>query len=299
MNSGFIDLHIHSRFSNDGTLSPEEIASKAKELNFCAIAIADHDTIDGVNEGILAAQKYEIEYIPAVEVTTELNTHYFHVLAYFIDNDHVGTIHLINRLKEIRMNKNLFRVDRINKMGIKVSDDIIAMMKRGVLVVGPTLAGDVFRQDENRNHPVIIQCKEKASKDAIILFYKDIIKKIDKEYEEKRWLSTLEAIEMINNASAVPVLAHPGADLFHASTKEIALLKEHGLEGLEVYSSYHTPEKVEYYKQIAKDLGLLITGGSDYHGAIKPRVPFGCIKIDDYTIVENLRAVHLSKSSLH
>jgi len=293
--NGFIDLHIHSRFSNDGTLTPDEIASRAKELDFRTIAITDHDTLEGVYEESIAAQKYEIEYIPAVEVTTEIRSHFFHVLAYFIDVNSCASLHLIDRLKEIRMNKNLYRVNRIGKLGLKISDELIALVQKGVLIVGPMLAGDVFRQDANNNHPLIKQMMEKSGKEAMISFYKEVIKKIDKEYEERRWLSTIEAIEIINKAAAIPVLAHPGANLFFASPEEIVVLKEHGLEGLEVYSTYHSPDQIEYYKNIAKDLNLIVTGGSDYHGAIKPKVAFGCIKINDYTIVEQLRQAHLKK----
>jgi 3',5'-nucleoside bisphosphate phosphatase len=293
---GYIDLHIHSKFSNDGSLSPDEIASRAKELDFSIIAIADHDTLDGIPEGVLAAQKYSIEIIPAVEVTTELDSHFFHILAYYVAITNPATLRLITRLKEIRINKNLFRVDRIYKLGLRISDDFIALVKKGVLVVGPTLARNVFQQDVNKNHPVIQQLHAKYGKDAIISFYKEIIKKIDREYENQRWLSTLEAITLINAAAAVPVLAHPGASLFYAPVELIARLKKHGLEGLEVFSTYHTPDAIAFYYKVARDYNLLITGGSDFHGAIKPNVSFGCIKINDHSIVERLKQAHQNKT---
>ncbi|OGF67226.1 MAG: hypothetical protein A2Y62_03245 [Candidatus Fischerbacteria bacterium RBG_13_37_8] len=285
----YIDLHIHSCCSNDGLLSPEEIVAKAKQLDFKTIAIADHDTVDGIEEEMRTGIKHDLEIIPAIEVTTELNTHFYHILAYFIDpaNDYI--VQLISRLKETRKKKNLHRICFIKEMGLAVPEEIIKVIERGELIVGPTLSIAVMDCEQNQDHATVNLLKRRSKKEYSILFYKEIIKEIDRKYSERRWLSTLEAIKVINEAGAIPVLAHPGSHLFYASPENITLLQHHGLKGIEVYSSYHSETQQTFYKEIALQNGLIITGGSDFHGKVKPHVTFGSLKLDDYTIVEQLK----------
>ena len=106
---------------------------------------------------------------------------------------------------------------------------------------------------------------------------------------QKRNVSLVEILEIIPKTGGVPVLAHPGAYFQQVKEKDIRYLKERGLEGLEVYTTYHEPEQTKLYKELADRYDLVPTAGSDFHGKIKPHIPFGAIKDGDYSMVEALR----------
>jgi predicted metal-dependent phosphoesterase TrpH len=105
----------------------------------------------------------------------------------------------------------------------------------------------------------------------------------------KQTLDLLEVLRAAPRIDAVPVLSHPGAYFQRTSKEDLVILKENGLEGIEVYTSYHDPPQTELYSKIAKELDFVATAGSDFHGRIKPHIPFGFIKEGEYTMVEELR----------
>lgn len=290
--SKYIDLHIHSCNSSDGLLTPEEIVKKAKENDFRTIAIADHDTVKGVNDALFHGMKNDIEVIPAIEATTQYNNHIYHVLAYYfkLSDEHINL--LIQELIKRRKDKNIFRLQKLSELDLVVPEGIINLINKGELIVGPTLSKAIIEDDRNKNNMLINKLKEEDALNYSILFYKRVIKGIDMNYGHQQWLSTLDVIKMIRQGGSVPVLAHPGADLFYASKEDIEMLKENGLLGIEVYSTYHSVEQIIQYSEIANRLNLLITGGSDYHGKVKPQIGFGSVKIDNYSIVDKLREAY-------
>jgi len=291
----YIDLHIHSIFSSDGSLKPDEIIALASKLQFRTIAIADHDTVEGLHYINNAYKNFPIELIPAIEISTELNSRFYHILAYFIDLNNECILDLIKELNEIRIKKNYHRIKNLMALGLVVPHSLLEDIKAGKLIVGPTLANYIIKENLNKDHPIIKHYQELNPAEANILLYKEVIKKFDKEYEGPKWFSTIKAIQIINKAGAIAVLAHPGATLFYATPEDILFFKENGLLGIEVYSTYHNQEKIEYYKELANKLSLLITGGSDFHGPVKPKVEFGCLKLDDYSIVEKLKETYYRK----
>jgi predicted metal-dependent phosphoesterase TrpH len=105
----------------------------------------------------------------------------------------------------------------------------------------------------------------------------------------RRNVSLLEIMKLVPKTEGVPVLAHPGAYFQQVKKEDLILLREHGLEGLEVYTSYHDPEQTRFYKEAAEELDLVATAGSDFHGRIKPHIRFGSLDKGDYSMVESLR----------
>lgn len=293
----YIDLHIHSIFSSDGSLKPDEIISLASKLHFRTIAISDHDTVEGISYIFNANKDFPIEVIPAIEISTELNSHFYHILGYFIDINNEHILNLIKEIKEIRVKKNYHRIKNLMSLGIVIPHSLLEDIKRGKLIVGPTLADYIIKENLNKDHPIIKHYEGLGEGEANIFLYKEVIKKFDKEYEGPKWLSTIKAIQMINKAGAIAVLAHPGAPLFSATSDDILFFKENGLLGIEAYSTYHNKEEIEYFKELANKLNLLITGGSDFHGPIKPKVEFGSLKLDDYSIVEKLKEACYKKAN--
>ena len=262
-----IDLHIHSTAS-DGTLSPSEIISLAHSLNLGAIAITDHDTIDGSKEALALGIPPSLKFLTGVEISASSNpalpyTGSFHMLGYSIRLDDPVLNQALDQLQDARKNRNPEIVKRLNNMGINFSLKDVE---------------DEF-SDGQLGRPHIAQLMVKRG------FVKSTNEAFDKylgtgrpAYVDKYRLDCARAIEIILAAGGIPVLAHPV--LLHIKDKNrfehlIANLKEIGLKGIETYYPEHPPDLTAYYAKVANRYGLLMTGGSDFHGSIKPDIKMG------------------------
>jgi|YelNatPaOPRAMG01_1025707.scaffolds.fasta_scaffold07505_7 predicted metal-dependent phosphoesterase TrpH len=240
------DLHIHSSFS-DGEWSPKEIVLTASKLGLSAIAITDHDTIAGIKEAEMIASTAGVEIIPAVEINTDYNEREIHILGYYLDINSPALVEGLKRQREARLKRNEEIVDKLNKLGLKISFEEVLGLAGGESLGRPHIAQALV----NRGYA---QCKEEA--------FAKWLKRGSPAYVPRRSISWQEAIKLINQASGIAVLAHPGKSYVDYLIPHI--VKE-GLQGIEVRHPSHTPEDSERYKQICRDLCLLATGGSDAH----------------------------------
>ena len=262
-----IDLHIHSTAS-DGTSTPTEIITMAQDLGLGAIAITDHDTLAGSKEALGLAIPATIELVTGVEISAKPIPPYdfvssFHILGYFVRLDDPVLNRTLDKLQQIRRTRNQKIVQGLNRMGVMITMEEIS---KGLD------AGEVGR-------PHI----------ATALLKKNIVHSIDEAfnqylgqgkpaYVDKHRLSCRKAIQIISDAGGVPVLAHPGLlDIDQESDLEalIVTLKEKGLKGVEVYYPEHSDQQVQCLLRIASSHDLLITGGTDFHGNLKPEVKMG------------------------
>ena len=265
----YADLHVHT-FYSDSTFSPEEVASLAKDKGLSAIAICDHDSIDGIEPCIKAGAPLDIEIIPGIELTVEKSDAEIHILGYFVDH----TLDWFkSRLKEIQA----FRIVRIHKMveklnaeGIKIdADDVFALAGKGS--VGRLhLAQAMLKTGKIRSFKEVF--------DKYIGFLKPC-------YVSNIKFSPQEAMGLILKAGGVPVLAHPN---IMGKDEYIPELVEYGLKGIEVYHTDHKSVAVKRYEDMAKQYNLLVTGGSDCHGLGKGRVLLGGVRVP-YELVEKLK----------
>ncbi|MCG2755589.1 MAG: PHP domain-containing protein [Desulfobacteraceae bacterium] len=262
-----IDLHIHSTAS-DGTFSPPEIISLAHSLNMGAIAITDHDTIDGSKEAFTLDIPPSLKLLAGVEISVSSNPSLsyagsFHMLGYSIRLDDPVLNRTLDMLQDARRNRNPRIVKLLNKIGINFSLKDVA---------------DEFSEGQ-LGRPHIAQLMVKRG------FVKSINEAFDKylgtgrpAYVDKYRLDCGQAIEIILAAGGIPVLAHPfflqieNKDRFE---NLIVNLKEMGLKGIEAYYPEHSPDLTAFYAEVANRYGLLITGGTDFHGSIKPDVKMG------------------------
>jgi len=240
------DLHIHSSFS-DGEWSPKEIILTASKLGLSAIAITDHDTIAGITEAEKIASTAGIEIITAVEINTEYNDKEIHILGYYLDINSPALSEGLKRQREARLKRNEEIVDKLNKLGLKISFEEVLGLAGGESLGRPHIAQALV----NRGYA---QCKEEA--------FAKWLKRGSPAYVPRRSISWQEAIKLINQARGIAVLAHPGKSYVDHLIPQ--MIKE-GLEGIEVWHPSHSPEDSERYLQICKDLSLLPTGGSDAH----------------------------------
>ena len=265
----FVDLHIHTRYS-DSTLTPQEVVDLAHEKGLSAIAITDHDCIDGIAPSIEYAEKYNIEIIPGVELTAEEDDFELHILGYFID---WKTEWFVKKLAEIRTT----RVNRIYEMAAKLKNMGIDIDPEKVFALsGPGAVG--------RLHLATVLYNEGITSSIGGAFRKYIGGKAPC-YVKKFKLTPKEAIDMILELGGVPVLAHP-----HVIGRDdlIPDLVEKGLRGIEVYHTNHLYNVTLHYEDIAFEQGLLMTGGSDCHGMGKGNILIGKVKVP-YRIVEDLK----------
>lgn len=271
------DLHLHSNLS-DGTHPPEEIVDLAKEAGLKTIALTDHDIVDGVAAAVGRGEKVGVEVIPGVEFTTEIPRSEVHILGYFIDCRNAGLLAVLEKIQEDRIKRVYKIVRKLNELGVDIdAEDVFAVsarkapgrphIARALIKLG-AVAG--FREAFNR------YLDFRAP--AYVSHYK---------------LSPAEAIRMVRDAGGIAVYAHPGSSNCDGIIPDLMV---EGLKGLEVYYPGHRPDQVQHYLNLAKKQGLLVTGGSDFHGLDSGReIKLGELSIPD-ELVEKLRNEYLHRN---
>jgi hypothetical protein len=267
-----IDLHIHSRAS-DGTLSPAEIIALATSLNLGAISITDHDSIAGSREALLCGIPDSLGFLTGLEISAEPPPSYpgagsIHILGYGFRLDDPELNRSLEKLQDSRRGRNPEIIARLNKLGIAIRIE------------------EVEREaaDGQPGRPHI----------AKLLIQKGVAKSMDDAFDrylgngrpayvDKFRIEFSQAIELINAAGGIPVLAHPCLLELERAEQLEDLLQEMmsmGLKGLEVYYPLNTPQQTRQYSDLAARHRLLMTGGTDFHGDIQPEIQLGSGKGD-------------------
>lgn len=244
-----IDLHIHTTAS-DGQLSPAEVIRRAVGLGLRYIAIADHDTIDGIAPALAAARGYpELTVIPAVELSTDVTHGEVHVLGYFIDYTDRELAASLDRLRHSRRERGRKMVAQLAELGMDIDWQRVQEIAGEGSIGRPHIAQALLEKG------YIATLKEAFNR---------YIGRDGPAYVEREKLTPVEAVQMLIRAKGLPVLAHP----YTAGEPEaiIAELKAAGLVGIEAYYGEYTAEEISRLVALADSCGLIATGGSDYHG---------------------------------
>jgi predicted metal-dependent phosphoesterase TrpH len=265
------DLHIHTYFS-DSTSSPEEVIEQAYKQQLSCIAITDHDVVDGVALTMKAGEKYGIEVIPGIELSSEIHGKDIHVLGYFVDYENPAFKEKVSTFQDTRMERMKGMILKLRELGIDgISLEEVCALTNSRAVGRPHLAS--------------ILVKKGVVKDLKEAFDKFLADEAP-AYVPKFKQSPYEAIKLILSAGGVPVLAHP---MFTNVDELIPQFVKAGLKGLEVYYPNTTENILRYYKGLAEKNNLIMTGGSDAHGEAKKNTYLGKMKIP-YELVEKLKA---------
>lgn len=259
----YIDLHSHST-SSDGTLTPSELAEEAKKAGLCAAALTDHDTVGGIEEFAAAADKIGIEPVAGVEISAKYKTE-MHILGLLIDYKNKEFIQKLDYLKKNRGERNskVFELIRKNGMDITIED-----------VTGQKNGGNL--ENTGRAHLAKALVKKGYAKDMQDAFDK-YLKKGRICYVERVTFSPEESIRIIKNAGGAAILAHPCYITQDRNELE-KLLKElmgYGLDGFECMYSDYSEDYQKMCMEIADKLGLLKSGGSDFHADNRPHIKLG------------------------
>ncbi len=293
-NRGLIDLHLHSSYSSDGEVSPEKLVGMAADIGLSAIALADHDSVAGLDEFLANGETYGIETIPGIEITTTYEGRFTHILGYFIGYKERCISEYINRLEDARREQTAGRIEKLRMLGIYVNEERVDYHARGRLPVGPIIGMAVLENEKNRNHPLVEPFFSGSLSEKPFFYFDRELLADDKPagYPVTR-PSIFDAIDVILEAGGLPVFAHPG-DKYELPEDEVVFYKcaERGMVGLEVYCSYHGTAEEESFGDLADKLGLIKTAGSDFHGPkVKPGIKMGDISYNDYSIVTDLKAL--------
>ena len=244
-----VDLHIHSTAS-DGRLSPAEIIHKSVERGLTFIALADHDTVDGIAPALVAAKAFPwLRVIPCVEISTDVPSGEVHVLGYFIDYaDHELQVTL-GRMRNSRRERAQGIITKLGNLGIHIDWERVQEIAGSGSIGRPHIAQAMLEKG------YIASLKEAFTK---------YISRDGPAYVEREKMTPAEAVELILQANGLPVLAHP-LTINDPETMVIEL-KTAGLVGIEAYYSDYTAEEINKLVSLADRHNLIATGGNDYHG---------------------------------
>lgn len=266
----YADLHVHTIFS-DGTFTPEGVVRLAKEKGLSCISICDHDSVDGIDPAIEEGKRVGIEVIPGVELTVIKDKKEIHVLGYFVSWKETWFARILKRVQRER-------IARIKKMIRKLKRlNVIVKYKKVMEIAGG-------KGSLGRLH-LAQALMASGAVSSIQMAFDKYIGDLKPCYVEDIGFSAREAVKIISKAKGIPVLAHP------ATIRDDALVQKligYGIRGIEVFHSDHASSKSKKYELMAKDYGLLVTGGSDCHGLAKRKILMGCVKIP-YVLVEELK----------
>lgn len=279
MLSMFIDLHTHSTYS-DGTATPGEIVLLARKSEIAVLAITDHDTTEGYFEAVQAGKRHGVEVISGVEISCVHADISLHMLAYGIDLDSTNFQKKIYLLQQGRVERNREILAKLSKIGIKISEQELKYYS----AYGQTGRPHIAR--------VLVEKKIVSSMNKA---FHDYLGKGKPAHAPRFCFSAAETIEFVHEAGGAAVLAHPGQidPPMRIQPKLIAELAELGLDGVETYYPTHSQKTQRKLNLIAKKHELLLTGGSDYHGSIRPKKNIlankAGINRPPYTLMEPLR----------
>ncbi|MDD5568730.1 MAG: PHP domain-containing protein, partial [Candidatus Omnitrophica bacterium] len=242
------DLHIHSNFS-DGTDSPEDVVRLAAAGGLTAIALTDHDTVGGLARAIAAGQSAGVEVIPGIEFTTENPRAEIHILGYFIDQANPELAETLKKIQQGRFERIYKIVEKLKGLNVTIDPEEVFELSGRNSPGRPHVARVLIR------HGAVSNFKEAFNR------YLDFRAPA---YVPHFRLVPEEAVRLVKRAGGVPVFAHPAIS---NCDDLIPDLMSAGLRGLEIYYPGYYADQIEHYLGLARKYDLVVTGGSDYHGA--------------------------------
>lgn len=273
-------MHTHTT-SSDGSATPEELIELASAKRARAVAITDHDTVAAIGEARAAAARFGIEFVAGIEISAEYSPGTMHILGYCIDEESMGLAEKLNELKKARETRNPQIASRLRSLGFDINYDEVVQVAGNEVVGRPHFARVMV---------------EKGYVASIQEAFDRFLKKDAAAYVEKARLSPADSIALIHKAGGLAVLAHPYQLKLSSYEQVDGLVREladSGLDGIEaIYSRHSVIERVSYAR-IATHHGLLVTGGSDFHGTYKPDISLitglGDLEVP-YELLEALKA---------
>jgi len=251
-----IDLHIHSTHS-DGTMSPAELVGLAKKKGLQAISITDHDTVSGIAEAVDSCKGDSFEVITGIEVGAKYSGLTIHILGYLFDPHNLNLLKALKTLQVARDERNGNILSRLQKIGINISDSELRIVSRIGQAGRPHIARILLKKG-------IVKTADEA--------FKRFLRKGAEAYVPRFLYGAEEVFSILREAGGIGVLAHP-LQIQHAGinvSNAIEHLASMGMDGIETYYPTHSKKTRTALIRTAEECDLVLTGGSDYHGDIRP-----------------------------
>ena len=254
------DLHTHSVYS-DGSCTPEEIVLAAKKLGLI-VALTDHDTAAGLPEFMDAAQRLGVTAVPGVEFSTEYGGKELHLLGLFVLPEHyVAVERMVKEQHVLKEISNIELVERLQQAGYRI--DYAKVKSRNP------------NGNANRAH-VAAELLEQGYVTSVREAFETILHEGGGFYVPPSRLQLLDVIQDLRRIGVLPLLAHPLQELTESELRQLLpKAMTAGLVGMETMHSSYTAEMVSLAEKLAAEFGLLSSGGSDFHGSVKPDVALG------------------------
>jgi predicted metal-dependent phosphoesterase TrpH len=275
-NAKFVDLHIHTNFS-DGSFYPEEAVEYASKIGLSAIAITDHDSVDGIESALEAGKKFDVEIIPGIELSAELqaasSSSEIHILGYYLNCKSDLLMEKLEELKKQRYLRALEILKKLKAVGVVLDDDFVVNSKSKAL---------------GRLH-----FAQKLLEEGFVSNVQEAFQKYLSQgraaFVPKVSFPVKDAIKLILDSDGIPVVAHPYYIYNNDVEKIFDELSSNGLAGIEVWHTKHNAKSVKKFLRISQKLGLIATGGSDCHGKFNfEPIIMGSLRIS-YSTVDNLK----------
>jgi 3',5'-nucleoside bisphosphate phosphatase len=245
--AGNVDLHLHTTYS-DGAHTAEEVVALARRAGLSALSITDHDNVGAIDDAIVAGRRWGVDIIPGVELSTTVDEQDIHILGYFVDHHHPMLQEYLALFRAERLKRAERIVEKLRR--IQVPLDLESVLRQaGTASVGrPHIANALL---------------ETGHTDTYYEAFAKYIGDGKPAFEKKYRVSPGEAFEVISEAGGLSFIAHPGN-----MVPEHVLLEliHEGVDGIEAVHPSHSPDRVHYYRSIANEYFLLVSGGSDFHG---------------------------------
>lgn len=273
-----IDLHTHSTAS-DGSLTPRELVYAGKNAGLRALALTDHDTISGLDMALGTGKECDLEIIPGCELSVHCSSGFMHILGLWV-SIRASQLHaVLDWMQEKRRQRNQKMLSSLRSLGIAIEENEVKAQAKGESVGRPHLAQVLVLKG-------VVNSLEEA--------FTHFLGSTGQAYIPKVKLTPGQAISALKHDQATVILAHPYSLHLEATelASELSRLKGLGLDGLEVYYPEHTLEQTRLFARLAREQDLLISGGSDFHGQIKPDIELGRGRgnLDlPYTLLEDIK----------
>ncbi len=275
------DLHIHSKYSNDGEFEIKEIVNKCLLNGVSTLSITDHNTIKALSETSILCEQKGITFIPGIEIDCQYKGTDLHLLGYNINwqNNDFAQLEIEYTAKVMDLFPEM--VSNLKNAGISVDANEVLKKSEGKLPCGELIAEVLVTNKKYHSNKLLTPYLPggKRSDMPYINFYHDYFAQGKPAYVKINYMNYTEAIELVRNTGGIPVIAHPGVN-FTGKEDVVQELLNSGALGIEVFNNYHKNKQVEYYAGLALQNKVLITCGSDFHGKNKPLIDIGQFRIN-------------------
>lgn len=276
MEKKYIDLHMHSSYSDDGEFSPSQLVDMCAKAGIKIMAIADHNWVKAIDEAKQRADEKCIRFIPAIEIDCTFKGTNLHVLGYGINYLDQVFKQLGEDVMKQELACSMQKLVLTNQLGFDLHKDQLDKLSKNGVYTGEMFGEVLLNDPRYQNHELLIPYRRGGSRsdNPYVNFYWDYYAQGKPCYTDIVFPDLQDIIRLINRHGGVAVLAHPGNNLkghFELFDEMVKI----GLQGVECFSSYHDKTVNEYFYQKAKEYDMLMTCGSDFHGKTKPAIHLG------------------------